>query len=85
MEKITVKNLERQIERLNKIPSEYGIESNYANSKYELDCAYGKYRLWKGGSERLNCGYTTKRDLYNCISAYIEGLKLGLTIAKNGL
>ena len=73
MERITKKDLERQIERLNKI----------AGPGYELDCAYGGYRLWKGGSARLNCGYTTKRDLYNRINAYIEGIELGIMITKN--
>ena len=73
MQRITVKDLERQIERLNRI----------AGPGYELDMAYGGYRLWKGGRGPLNCGYTTKRDLYNRINTYIEGLELGITIAKN--
>ena len=73
MERITVNDLEMQIERLNKI----------AGPGYKLDRAYGGFRLQKGGRTLLNCGYTTKSDLYNRLSALIVGVEIGINKAGN--
>ena len=49
---------------------------------YHLDGAYGGYKLAQmvneGGGIRdiLRCGYTTKKDLYQLMNAYLNGVEL---------
>lgn len=69
--RVTEKDLENIIEHLNEV----------AGPGYELDNAYGGYRLWKRGSYILNTGYISKRDLYEHIASYIKGIELGLELA----
>jgi hypothetical protein len=73
MERITEKDLYNRIDRLNSI----------TGKEFELSMAYGGYSLRLGGTSPLNCGHTTKRDLYNRINAFIEGINLGIKLAKN--
>ena len=56
------------------------LKANAGN--YHLDGAYGGYQLHQmceGGGVRdvLYSGYTTKKDLYYLISAYIQGIETG--------
>jgi len=72
MERITVKDLERQITIINRITGEC----------YNLGSAYGGYRLERNGQCVLNCGYIPKRDLYNRIDSFIYGLETRVKIGK---
>jgi len=75
--RISEKMLGSRIDRLNKIT---GNRFNFT-----LEMAYGGYSLsmHNGRSSVFNCGYTTKRDLFNRILAYMEGIDLGIGLNKN--
>lgn len=89
MERITDKHLEVLIKRINVITknpttpyTEYKngkTKSNIGN--YHLDWAYGGVALNQmsnesgGVSSPFGSGYTTKRDLYNRLQAFLEGLR----------
>ena len=86
--RVTEKDLQGVIKRLNIIADsplesytrgEDGqLRANPGN--YHLDRAYGGYKLHRmcneggGTSDVLFCGYTTKRELYKLIQAYISGI-----------
>jgi len=87
-DRITVKNLRSMIDHLNKQTGNADTPwtrkdgrafSNIGN--YHLSETYGGFSLHqmvnKGGgvNDVFGCGYTTKRDLYNRIRAYMIGLE----------
>ena len=88
MERITQKDLEYLVERINKItnsPAEpwtrtkdNGFKANAHN--YHLDYAYGGVQLvrmvnWAGGEETISRGcHVPKRELYYWMQAYIAGI-----------
>ena len=76
MERITTKQLEGQIEYINEI-----TESKYT---YTLEGAYGGYKLCvrteRGLSDMLYTGFTTKKNLYNNLRSFIQGLEIKNTI-----
>jgi hypothetical protein len=88
--RITNKQLECIIERLNKITgnatepytkTDNGFVANIGN--YHISSAYGGFALHQMMNENggihdvFRCGYTTKRDLYNRIVAYIDSIDTG--------
>lgn len=89
MQKITLKDLEAVVRRIN-ITTDSPLES-YTKDKlgklvanignYHLSGAYGGWCLHRmhnangGITTPINSGYTTKRDLYNLMHAFILGLE----------
>ena len=85
MERITEKQLEAVVERLNRATksplsswtkTDAGIKANLGN--YHLDFAYGAVSLNRmvtdgGGVERILPG-GTKRELYHQLHAYLNGI-----------
>ena len=77
--RITQGMLEQTVKIINK---RNGIENpNYGTvGAYRIDYAYGGVSLElitsEGGAVKdiFRCGHTTKRDLYNRITAYMEGM-----------
>lgn len=91
MNRITGKMLENQINYLNKItnsPTEPWQEGQSSVGNYHLDCAYGGYALHRimnhsGGVTNISQnGYTPKRELFNWISAYVQGYNTALEAKK---
>lgn len=89
MKRITQKDLEYTVERINEITSspktswtrdENGCKANVGN--YHLDYAYGGVRLVRMSNEHggIRCistdGYGTKRELFNWMQAFISGLSI---------
>ena len=84
--RITEKDMTKLVERLNELtgsPLTYMDENRKTNiGHFCLAYAYGGVQLqrvcnYSGGvSTFLNSGYTTKRDLYNLIHAFIDGYKM---------
>ena len=82
---MTTKILESRIDFLNELtgsPKEtYTDGANPGN--YHLSGAYGGYALDRISNESggvtsvFNCGYITKRDLYDRINAFIRGYQAG--------
>ena len=86
--RITNKDLEGVVKRLNRITN--NPEASYVRTEdgklvaqignYHIDSAYGGVSLAQmqtegGGIRRvIDSGYTTKKDLFNQIHAYINGL-----------
>ena len=77
MKRITEKDLEAVVNRLDRItnsPMESYSKSPMGNAikaqigNYHLSWAYG------GVTTPLNCGYVSKRELYNLIQSYISGI-----------
>ena len=86
--KVTIADLERKITLLNEVtnnpekPYIFKDDRSIAQiGNYHLAGAYGGYELQQimneGGGVRdvLYSGYTTKRDLYYLICAYIQGIE----------
>lgn len=83
--RITEKDLTKLVERLNELtksPTTYFGEDRKTNiDHFCLDYAYSGVQLqrvtnYSGGvSTFFNTGYTTKRELYNLIHAFIDGYK----------
>lgn len=87
--RITQKDLEAVVKRINLItnsPLESYVKD--ANGKfkaqvgnYHLSGAYGGVSLHRMDNESggvttpLNCGYVTKKELYNLMQAFINGLQ----------
>jgi len=76
MERITVSDLKRVLESINK-----ETESNTGN--YRLDGAYGGYTVYRNidrdGTyciDIFNCGHTSKRELYGLMKAFLEGIRI---------
>ena len=84
--RITQKDLENIIKRLNKVtgnPAEPWTRRdgrNVANiGNYHIGSAYGGVQFLQmvtegGGVKDIFRGYSTKRELYNLICAYLEGI-----------
>ena len=76
--RITEKMLQCRVDYLNKLS---GFENHKYSQigSYALSFAYGGVSLHKYGNECggvhnvFNCGYITKRDLYDRINAFISG------------
>lgn len=68
MARITDKDLEKRVARINEL---------LLTDIYELDSAYGGVKLTRNDTyaDVLNCGYTTKPKLYELMGAFIEGIK----------
>ena len=90
MNRITEKDIKSRIDYLNRITGnaqttytkqdDGTIKANIGN--YYLSCAYGGYKLEQicndggGCSDISRQGYGTKRELYNFLNAYIDGIQL---------
>lgn len=88
--RITTSMLESQVARLNKMtnsPAEYSHRDENGKfcahvGHYYLAGAYGGHKLERivnesgGCTDVLRCGFTTKRELYNLISAYMDGIEV---------
>lgn len=89
MKRITEKDLECVVNRLNRItnsPLEPYAKSPIGNhikaqiGNYHLSWAHGGVTLHRMHNEHggvttpLNCGHVSKRELYNLMQAYISGL-----------
>ncbi len=89
MSRITMKDLEGQVNRLNRITNspmesytklpDGKFKANIGN--YHLDGAYGGWKLGRicseggGVSDILSCGYVSKREIYQLIYSYIRGIE----------
>lgn len=82
MEKVTEKDLDGILLRLNTItrnPKMYMVDHVIQPGNYHLDGAFGGWSLRQttnnlgGETDVLGSGYTTKKHLYELISAYIKG------------
>lgn len=78
MERITQKDLENVLARINR-------KAGFDNPKYStvgsycLDYAYGGCRLDQycnegGGIRTITNGYVSKRELYNLMHAFLQGM-----------
>jgi len=89
MTRISIKDLEAQVKRINKLTNSPETEYTKINGKlignignYHLDQAYGGVKLVRmrnesGGIEEITrTGFTTKRDLYFQLDAIITGLQI---------
>lgn len=83
MKRITEKELEAVVNRLNRITNsslEPYIDGKAQIGNYHLSWAYGGVSLHRmhneygGVTTPLNCGHISKRELYNLMQAYISGL-----------
>ena len=84
--RITEKDLNILVARLNELtgsPTTYFGEDRKTNiDHFCLDYAYSGVQLQRvcnhsgGVSTFFNTGYTTKKDLYNLIHAFIDGYKM---------
>ena len=95
MDRITTKHLDGMVDRINKITGSpmtpYRTDENGQFTpnalNYHLDWAYGGVCLIRmcktgGGVTSISqIGFTTKRNLYNWMSAYLDGLKAQTTEA----
>ena len=85
--RINTKDLNNKIDYLNEITNNNIKPYSYKKGKYKsnigtyyLACAYGGYKLEQivntgGGCKYvLYTGFTTKKDLYNNICSYINGI-----------
>ncbi len=91
MDRITNAKLEGLVKLINKAtaspPEPYvkdeGGKLRPQGGNYHLDFAYGGVSLSRmcatgsGVDSVLDCGYTTKRDLYNRMRAYLDGIGAG--------
>lgn len=89
MNRITEKDLESRVKYLNKItnsPETYATKKPEGGldihpGHYHLDGAYGGWKLVRtcntggGISDISRQGYTSKRELYTWINAYIDGIQ----------
>jgi len=84
MNRVTEKDLKAIIKRLNEATGanvEHYTDGVPSPFNYHLSCAYGGYALHQFGEtgsgvrDVFSSGHTTKRDLYNRISAYLEGMQ----------
>ena len=95
MERITVKNLEAVVDRINTIagtPPKPWVRGEDGTVKgqignYHLDGAYGGYALHQmvnegGGITATISGYRSKRELYDMLHTFIRGMEVKQT-AKN--
>ena len=89
--RITLKDLESIIDRLNKVTDNplkpYVLDETSGKylsqaGNYHLAGAYGGYELQQmvneggGTTSPLNTGYTTKKALYYAIDNYLRGVKI---------
>lgn len=83
MNRITEKQLQAVVDRLNRItgsPMQPYIDCKAQIGNYHLDHAYGGVCLHRmvndggGVSSPLSTGHITKRELFNLMHAYISGL-----------
>ena len=88
MKRITERQLEIMTERLNEI---VGFDENVKYSTigaYTISYAYGGVSLHQYVNEHgaikdvFSCGHIPKRDLYNRIMAYMEGMKCNANNVK---
>lgn len=84
--RITERDLDKTVLRLNELtgsPTSYFNDERKTNiGHFCLDCAYSGVQLQRvvnhsgGVSTVFNCGYTTKRELYSLMQAFVEGYKV---------
>jgi hypothetical protein len=85
MTKVSIKDLEKIIALINKAtnnPSEYRGEFKPNIGHYHLDSAYGGYKMVQttnegGGVRAITNGYVPKRDLYNELRMFLQGIYTG--------
>lgn len=79
MNRITQKDLESVLSRINKVKG-FGDKPKYSTpNSYGLDGAYGGWKLVqyvndKGGERNITHGYLPKKELYYQMQAYLNGL-----------
>lgn len=94
--RITQRMIQAQVDRLNRLTgqpvdaltrdSNGHLRTNVGH--YLIDFAYGGVELQQymspGGAVNipLNAGHGTKRELYEALSAYIQGIELGLELQQ---
>ena len=93
MDRITVKDLRPMLDRLNSItqnPQEPVADGKFQPGCYTLSEAYGGVALVQikstSGAEDdvFRTGHIKKRELYNKLSAFLDGLDLGLSMGEGG-
>ena len=93
MNRITVKDLRPMLDRLNSItqnPQEPVANGTFQPGCYTLSEAYGGVALVQikttGGAENdvFRTGHITKRELYDKLTAFLDGLDLGLSMGEDG-
>lgn len=81
-------HLQSKVDLINKLHGVVEEPSRYTKGTFVLDHAYHgvclSLVLSDAGAERdvFDCGYTTKRDLHNLMSAYIRGFNAAKEVAK---
>jgi hypothetical protein len=88
MDTVTIKDIEKRIAYLNKLthsPAEYlshNGEQHVANVGHYMSAqAYRGIKLERvtntsgGTTDVLRCGYTTKKNFYALLNAYIQGIE----------
>jgi len=93
MNRITVKDLRPMLYRLNSItqnPQEPVANGKFQPGCYTLSEAYGGVALVQikntGGAEHdvFRTGHIKKRELYDKLTAFLDGLDLGLSMGEDG-
>ena len=83
-DRITKEMLERRVSIINEMtgsPSEAITDRNWNVGSYCLSGAYGGHALERivseggGVTSIFNCGYVSKRELFNLMGAFIEGFR----------
>lgn len=94
MNRITIKDLNIAVERLNEalnMPMEYSTQSDTFKANvghYTIDRAYGGFSLYQvanasgGVHDIFHCGHVSARDLFNRLHAMIEGVNAGVRHAS---
>ena len=90
MERITEKNLQAMVDRLNRLTNsplepyaKVGDKYIAQIGNYHLSHAYGGVSLERmsndggGVTQPFGCGHVSKRDLYNRMQAFLSGLDAG--------
>lgn len=91
MQKVTQKDLEKLVERINTMagtPQTPWVNGKSQDGCYLLEKAYGGQKLvqilGEGGAERdvLATGYTTKSNLCNAMHSFIKGFEKGREVTE---
>ena len=76
MDRITEKQLQAVVDRINRITNSPMVPYAKVGDRYVAQV--GNYHLshaYGGVSQPFGCGHTTKRDLYNRMQAFISGIE----------
>lgn len=87
--RVTIKDLQILVDQLNQITGHDAGNNRTSVGTYVISGAYGGHKLDQivsdsGGVRHITrTGYTTKRDLYYQISAYMDGVTAGREAVKS--